>query len=77
MKVNLQCGIAHVDDETEETSVNILDDGTNTNGDCGHILGLAHPLSANLWQHNGMKNSQKVADIKIKITLYLGLMKQS
>ena len=49
-EVHLQRGIAHVDDETEETSVNILDDGTNTNGDCSHILGLAHPFSPNLWQ---------------------------
>ena len=49
-KVNSQCGIAHVNDETEETAVNILDDGTNSNGYCSHILSLAHPLGAHLWQ---------------------------
>ena len=47
---DLQCGIAHVDNETEETSVNILDDGADANGDRGDILGLTNPLCPNLGQ---------------------------
>ena len=49
-EIDLQRGIAHVDNETEETSVNILDDGADANGDRGDILGLTNPLCPNLGQ---------------------------
>ena len=40
--------VTHVDDVTEETAVDVLDDGAG--GDCARVLvlGLVHPLRPNL-----------------------------
>ena len=76
---NLQCSVTHVNDEPEETPINIFDDRTDSDRDRCHVLGFAHPLSTNLYK---ISVKVKVFNHRLKSrfaysTLYLGLMKQS
>ena len=41
-------GVTHVNNVSEETTVNILDDRSSTHFTGVHVLGLAHPLGTNL-----------------------------
>ena len=53
-KVNLlhggvdESGVAHVHDVSEETAVDVFDDGASTDGNGNEILSLVDPLHANL-----------------------------
>ena len=70
-----QSVVAHVNDVSEETAVDVFDDRTNADLTGVGVLGLAHPFRSDLRKRYIICNMCN--HITTTLTLYLGLMKAS
>ena len=54
LRFYLQSVVAHVDNVTEETTIDVLDDGAGADLARVGVLRLAHPFRSNLDQHGSV-----------------------